>query len=96
MKMRIVVVWSLSCVRLFVTPWTIARQAPLSFTISQSLLQFVSIQLVMPSSHLILCCPFLLLHSVPASGSFPVSWLLASGGHNIGTSASAGVLPVNI
>ena len=65
MKMRIVVVvWSLSCVRLFVTPWTVACQALLSFTISQSLLQFVPIQSVMSSSHLILCCPFLLLLSI--------------------------------
>ena len=97
MKMRIVVVvWSLSCVRLFVTPWTVACQAPLFFTISQSLLQFMSIQSVMPSSHLIPCRPLLLLPLVPASGFFPVSWLLASGDQNIGTSALAGVLPVNI
>ena len=59
-----VVVHSLSCVRLFVTPWTAAHQASLSFTISQSLLRFITIELMMPSSHLILCRPLLLLPSV--------------------------------
>ena len=46
------------------TQWTAARQASLSFTISQSLLKFISINLVMPSKHLILCCPLLLLSSI--------------------------------
>ena len=50
---------SLSCVPLFATPWTEVRQASLSFTISQSLLKFVFIESVMPSYHLILCCPLL-------------------------------------
>ena len=54
----------LSRVRLFVTPWTAARQAPLSFTISRSLLKLMSIESVMPSNHLILCRPLLLLPSV--------------------------------
>ena len=54
----------LSCVRLFATPWTTACQASLSFTISQSLLKLMSIELVMPSNHLILCHPLLLLPSV--------------------------------
>ena len=54
----------LSRVRLFVTPWTAARQASLSFTLSQSLLKLVSIESVMPSNHLILCRPLLLLPSV--------------------------------
>ena len=54
-------VQSLSCVQLFATPWTAAPQASLSFTISQSLLKLTSIQSVMPSNHLILCCPLLLL-----------------------------------
>ena len=49
------VVLLLSCVRHFATPWTAALQAFLSFTISQSLLKFVSIESVMPSNHLILC-----------------------------------------
>ena len=52
------VVHSLSPVRLFVTPWTVAHQASLSITISQSLLKLMSIESVMPSNHLILCVPF--------------------------------------
>ena len=51
-------------------------------------------QSVMPSNHLILCHPLLLLPSVSASGSFPMSWLFASGGRSI--AASASILPVNI
>ena len=51
----------LSCVQLFVTPWIAARQASLSITNSWSLLKFISIQSVMPSNHLILCCPLLFL-----------------------------------
>ena len=58
-----VVVQSLSRVRLFVTPWTAARQASLSFTISRSLLKLMSIESVMPSNRLILCLSFLLLPS---------------------------------
>ena len=60
----VVVVQSLSHVQLFVTPWTVTHQAPLSFTISQSLLKFISIESVMLSNHLILCCPPLLLPSI--------------------------------
>ena len=55
---------SLSHAPLFVTPWTAARQASLSITNSQSLLKLVSVASVMPSNHLILCCPLLLLLSV--------------------------------
>ena len=55
---------SLSSVRLFVTSWTAACQTSLSFTISQSLLNFTSIKLVIPSTHLILCRPLLLLPSI--------------------------------
>ena len=55
---------SLSRVRLFVTPWTAARQASLSITNSQTLLKLMSIESVMPSNHLILCHPRLLLPSV--------------------------------
>ena len=51
----------LSSVHLFAIPWTVACQASLSSTVSQSLLRFMSIELVMLSNHLILCCPFLLL-----------------------------------
>ena len=60
----IVVVQSLSCVWLFVTPWTAAGQASLSFTISRNLLKLMSIKSVVPSNHLGLCCPFLLLPSI--------------------------------
>ena len=61
------VVQSLSHVLFFVTPWTAACQASLSFTISQILLKFMSIELVMLSNHLVLCCLLLLLPSVFAS-----------------------------
>ena len=60
-------VQSLSCVQLFVTPWTAARQASLSFTNSQSLLKLMSIESVMPSNHHILCCPLLLRPSIFSS-----------------------------
>ena len=91
------VVQSLSLVQLFVTPWTITHQASLSFTISQSLLKLVSIELVMPSNHLISVVPFSsCLQSFPASGSFLRSKLFASGSWSIGASASASVFPVNI
>ena len=53
----------LSCIQHFATPWTAARQASLSITNSQSLLKLIS-KLVMPSNHLILCRPFLLLPSI--------------------------------
>ena len=56
MKMKL-----LSCVQLFVTPWTAARQASLSITSSQSLLKLRSIELAVLSNHLILCHPLLLL-----------------------------------
>ena len=54
-------VQSLSQVRLFATPWTAAHQVSLSITNSQRLLKLMSVELVMPSNHLILCCPLLLL-----------------------------------
>ena len=89
------VVQSLSCVQLFVTPWTAARQSSLSFTISQSLLKLMSIEY--KPSHLILCHPFSSCpQSFPASGSFPMSWFFRSGGQSIGVSASASVLPMTI
>ena len=90
-------VQSLSHVWLFATRWTTAHQASLSFTISESLLKLMSIELMMSSSHLILCRPLLrLLSSFPASGSFQMSQLVTSGGWSIGVSASASVLPMNI
>ena len=57
-------VQSPSRVQLFITPWTAGRQASLSLVISQSSPNFMSIESVMPSNHLILCCPLLLLPSV--------------------------------
>ena len=66
------------------TPWTAACQVPLPFTVSWSLIKFVSPGSVMLSNRLILCCPLLLsLQSLPALGSFPMSWLFASGGPSI-------------
>ena len=97
-------VQSLSCVWLFATSWTAARQASLSITNSGSLLKLMFIESVMPSNSLILCYPLLLLpsnlsqhrsKSFPASGSFPRSYFFASGGQSIGVSASASVLPMN-
>ena len=61
------VVQSLSCVQLFVTPWTAACLVSLSFAISWSLLKLKSIESVMPSNHLILCHPLLLLPSISPS-----------------------------
>ena len=60
----LVVVQSLCYAQLFATPYPAARQASLSFTISQSLLKLMSIELVMPSNQVILCHPVLLLHSI--------------------------------
>ena len=58
---------SLSCIRLFATPWIAARQASLSITNSRSLLKLMPIESVMPSSHLILCHTLLLLPPIPPS-----------------------------
>ena len=69
----------------------------LFFTISLSLLKFMSTELVMPSSHLVLCRPLLLLPSVfPSIRVFSMSQLFPSGGQSIGASTSASVLPMNI
>ena len=90
-------VQSLSRVQLFATPWTVACQAFLSITNSGSLLRLTSIESVIPSNHLILCQPLLLLPSIfPSIRSFPTSQFFASGGQSIGVSASASVLPMNI
>ena len=78
------------------TPWTGAHQASLSFTIFQSLHKYMSIESMMPSNHLILCYPLLLLQSFPASGSILMSQLFTSGGQSNGASASGKVLSVNI
>ena len=85
----------LSHVQLFATPWNAALEASLSITSSQTLLKLTSIELVMPSNHLILCRPFFsCLPSFPTSGFFPISQFFMSGGQNIGASAS--VFPINI
>ena len=87
----------LSHVRLFVTPWTIARQSSLSITNTWSLLKLMSIELVMPSNHLILCPPLLFPPSVfPSIKMFfnelalPIRW------PKYWSFASASVLPMNI
>ena len=63
-------VQSLSRVQLFATPWAAACQASLSITNSRSLLKFMSVESVMPSNHLILCHPLLLLSIFPSIGVF--------------------------
>ena len=84
----------LNCVWLFAIPWITAHQASLSITNSRSSLKLMSIESVMPSSHLILCRPFSSCpQSLPALGSFPMSQLFTWGGQSIGVSASASVLP---
>ena len=88
---------SLSSVWLFATPRTAARQASLSITNSWSLLKLMSIELVMPSNHLILCHPLSsCLQSFPALESFQMRQFFTSGGQSIGVSASTSVLPMNI
>ena len=92
-----VVVHSLSCVWLFVIPWTAAHQAPPSFAISWYLLKFMFIESVTPSNHLIFYCPLLLLPSVfPSIRVFLVTQLFTSGGQSIRASASTSVLLMNI
>ena len=93
----VVIIQLLSHVQLFGTSWTAAHQASLSFSTSWSLLKLMSVDPVMPSNHLILYHPLLLLHLIFSSiRSFPVSQLFKSGGQRIGVSASASVLPMNI
>ena len=87
----------LSSVWFFAISWTVVCQAYLSITNSWSLLKLMSKESVMPCNHLILVIPFSShLQSFAASGSFPMSWLFASGGQSTGVSASASVLPMNI
>ena len=89
-------VQSLSHVRLFETPWIAARQASLSITNSWTLPKPMSIELVMPSSHLMLCHPLLLLPSIPPSIKvFSNESIFSWGDQSIGVSASASVLPMN-
>ena len=96
MSLQFSSVQSLSHVWLFATPWIAACQASLSITNSQSLIKLVSIESVMPSSHLILCRPLLLLPPIPPSirlfsneSTLRIRW------PQYGVSASASVLPMN-
>ena len=89
-------VQSLSRVLLFVTPWTAARQASLSITNSWNLFKLMFIELVMPSNHLIVCRPLLLLPFIfPSIRVFSNESALRIRGQSIGVSASASLLPVN-
>ena len=88
------VVQLLSHIQLFATPWTAAQQRSLSFSISQTLLKFMSIELMMPSKHPSSIAPFSSWpQSFTASGSFPISQLFSSCGQSIGALGS--VLPMN-
>ena len=87
---------SLSDVWFFATPWTPARQASLSFTISRSLLKLMSIESAMSSNHLILCHPLLLLPSIlPSIRIFSNESVLRLRWPNTGVSSSASILPMN-
>ena len=91
-------VQSLSRVQLLAIPWTAARQVVphLSITNSWSPPKPMSIESVMPSIHLMLARPLLLLPSIfPTSESFPMSQLFSWGGQSIGVSASTSVFPMN-
>ena len=89
-------VQSLSCVWLFVTSWTAARQASLSITNSRSLPKLISTSRWCHPTILSSVIPFSFhLQSFPASGSFPTSQFFKSGGQNIGASGSTSVLPMN-
>ena len=92
-------VQSLSHVQIFAIPWIAARQASLSITNSRSVPKSMSIESVMSSNHLILCCPLLLLPPILLKGKtlgyFPMSQLFAWGGQSIGVSASTSALPMN-
>ena len=90
-------VQSFSHIQVFVTPWIATYQASLSITNSRSLLKLMSIESMMPSNHLILCCPLLLLSSIfPSIRVFSNESVLHIRWPNIGISASTSVLPMNI
>ena len=85
-----------SCLTLW-TPWNAVPQAPLSFTVSQSLLRFMTTESVMPSNHLILCRPLFLLPSIfPNIGVFSSESALCIRWPKYWSFASASVLPMNI
>ena len=89
-------VHSLSLVQLFATPWIVACQASLSITNSRNLLKLMFIESVIPSSHLILCHPLLLLPPITLSiRVFSNESTLCVSGQSIGVSALASVLPMN-
>ena len=89
-------VQSLSHVRLFATPWIAAHQASLSITNSWSSPKLMFFESMVPSSLFILCCPLLLLPSIPPSiRVFFNESIFPWGGQSIGVSASASVLPMN-
>ena len=88
---------SLSCVRLFVTPWTATHQASPAITNSRSLLKLMSIESVMPSNHLILCHPLLLLPSIfPSIRVFSNESVLCIRWPKYWSFSFASVLPMNI
>ena len=96
-SMSCFVVLSLSHDWLFSTPWSAERQTSLSITNSWSLPKPMSIESVMPSNHLILCCPLLLLPSIFSSiRVFSNESAFASGGQSIGASAPASAPPMNV
>ena len=96
-RLHLLLLLLFSYVWLFVILWTAARQASLSFTISQSLLKLMSIESVMPSNHLIICHLLLLLPSIfPSIRVFSSELVFISGGQSIGASASTSALPMNI
>ena len=90
-KLALCFVQLLSHVQLFVIPWIAAHQASLSFTVSQSFLKLMSIELEVPSNHLILCCPLLLLPSI-----FPKVCPLVSGRGAISIFLSILVTPADL
>ena len=91
MRIQFRSVQSLSPVWLFATPWIAARQASLSITNSQSSIRLMSIESVMPSSHVVPFSSF--PQSLPASKSFPMSQLFTWGGQSTGVSTLASFLP---
>ena len=95
MKVKVKVLVSQSYLNFCDPKERIARQASLSVTNSQSLLKLMSIELVMPSNHLVLCCPLLLPSIFSSIKVFSNELALISGGQSIGASASALVLLMN-
>ena len=95
--MRFSSVQSLSHAQVFATPWTTARQASLSITISWSLLKLISIELVMPSNHFILCCPLIFPPSIfPRIRVFTNESVLRIRWPKYWSFSSASVLAMNI